>query len=70
MIRILIMLIMLMLISGNTLAHDGSEDASNLEQWVAGIGIVLIILAGAFSLLWKRPETDTHSEPDDPSLED
>ncbi|MDQ7027255.1 MAG: hypothetical protein Q9P44_17050 [Anaerolineae bacterium] len=68
--RIFIAFIVLLLVSGTVLAHGETEQASYIEQWVAASGIVLIILAGGFVLLWKRPETDTHPESDNSPSED
>lgn len=35
------------------LAHDGSEHTSDLEMWVAGFGIVLIVGMGIYTLWWN-----------------
>lgn len=46
------------------LAHDEAEHVSDLEQWVAGIGIILILLACVYSLWWKQPKTAGESDDD------
>lgn len=60
--RIIITLFILLSMVNTVLAHDEPGHVSDLEQWVAGIGIVLILLASVYSLWWKRPETNSESE--------
>lgn len=60
--RILIAAITLLLIYGNVLAHDGTEHVSKLEQWVIGIGIVLILATSIYSLYCKPSNMQSYSE--------
>lgn len=56
--QVIITIILLLFSIFPVLAHDGSEHASDLEMWVAGIGIILIIWACVYTLGWKRLHPD------------
>lgn len=53
-----ITIVLLLFFGLPALAHDGSEHTSDLEMWVAGIGIILIIGACIHTLWWKRVHPD------------
>jgi protein-S-isoprenylcysteine O-methyltransferase Ste14 len=68
--QIVALLLMLIFISNTVLAHDGSEHVTPLERWIAGIGLLLILITGAVSFLSRPREKARHFEDDPPQSED
>lgn len=56
--RLIIVTLIWILSAVPVLAHDGSEHTSDLEMWVAGFGIVLIVGMGIYTLRWNRLHAD------------
>ena len=52
----ILILFLLASLSTSVLAHDGSDHNGELEAWVSGIGIIVIIIACIYSLWWKNPD--------------
>ena len=62
--RIFFTILIFLLLPHIAFAHDCSEHITDLEVWVTGIGIVLILLACIYSLWWKRPKAKSENNED------
>ena len=54
---LMIQLTLMLLIASSAqvaLAHDGSDHGNELEMWISGIGIIVIISLTIYKLWWQQ----------------